>query len=264
MDPSVTGDLEGSTLTPICSTWVYTCNAGKAWQPAEQDPIELIQTKDYLNISKISDWDHLTDENWHEWKERMERVFINCDITGYISGDIKQPEDDLDPNVICNWDKNNTWAQQVIIQNVTSQMNHVGLKISAEAMYSALMVTHENKAHQMVNHIQCHYMRPNFETLIIFWNTLILTNHTEITSIDFPTPIFIFPIHVLRQSYLHPYLHHGIPTSNLIMGTPTIWMILIPNGAYPLMCLLGCYGRNIGYSWQDLITGTIETLLMEV
>ena len=58
--------------------------------------------------------------------------------------------------MIHNWDKNNTWAQQVIIQNITSlQMNHVGLKKSAEVMYSALIVTHKNKAHQMVNHIQC-------------------------------------------------------------------------------------------------------------
>jgi gag-polypeptide of LTR copia-type len=34
-------------------------------------------------------------------------------------------------------------------------MNHVGAKTSAEAMYSALLVTHENKAHQTVNHTQC-------------------------------------------------------------------------------------------------------------
>ena len=159
MDPTVTEDLERSTLTPICSTWVYTSNAGKARQQSEQEQeltIEYIQTKDYLNISKISDWDHLTDENWHEWKERMGRVFINCDITGYISGDIKWLGNNSDPNAICNWDKNDTWAQQVIIQNVTSsQMNHVGLKKLAEAMYSTLMVTHKNKAHQMVNHIQC-------------------------------------------------------------------------------------------------------------
>jgi hypothetical protein len=39
--------------------------------------IELIQTKEY------------SDENWHEWKDRMKRVFINCDITGYITGSVK-------------------------------------------------------------------------------------------------------------------------------------------------------------------------------
>jgi hypothetical protein len=47
------------------------------------------------------------------------------------------------------------WAQQVIIHNITSsQMNHIGSKSTAEAMYSALTITHENKAHQTVNHIQ--------------------------------------------------------------------------------------------------------------
>jgi hypothetical protein len=34
-------------------------------------------------------------------------------------------------------------------------MNHIRLKSTAKAMYSALTVTYENKAHQTVNHIQC-------------------------------------------------------------------------------------------------------------
>ena len=86
----------------------------------------------------------------------MKRVYINCDITGYISGTVKRPEDNIDPIGATNWDKNDTWAQQIIIHNATSsQMNHVGSKTSAEAMYSALTVTHENKVHQTVNHIQC-------------------------------------------------------------------------------------------------------------
>jgi hypothetical protein len=54
-----------------------------------------------------------------------------------------------------NWDKNNAWVQQVIIQNVTSlQMNHIGSKVTTESMYAALVDTHDNKAHQTVNHIQ--------------------------------------------------------------------------------------------------------------
>ena len=86
----------------------------------------------------------------------MKRVYINCDITGYISGTVKWLEDNIDPISATNWDKNDTWAQQIIIHNVTSsQMNHVGSKISAEAMYSALTVTHKNKVHQTVNHTQC-------------------------------------------------------------------------------------------------------------
>jgi hypothetical protein len=59
------------------------------------------------------------------------------------------------PRSTINWEKNDTWAQQVIIQNVTSsQMNHIGAKTTAEAMYSTLTLTHDNRAHQTVNHIQ--------------------------------------------------------------------------------------------------------------
>lgn len=118
--------------------------------------VDLIRTKEYSNVNKIANCNHLTDENWHEWKDRMKCVFTNCDITGYVMGAVSRLNESDDPVGACNWDKNDSWAQQVIIHNVTSsQMNHVGSRTSAEAMYSALMVTHENKAHQMVNYIQC-------------------------------------------------------------------------------------------------------------
>ena len=48
------------------------------------------------------------------------------------------------------------WDASCVIHNVASlQMNHVGSKSSSEEMFSALLVTHKNKAHQTVNHIQC-------------------------------------------------------------------------------------------------------------
>jgi hypothetical protein len=109
-----------------------------------------------MNVSKIAKHNHLTDNNWHEGKERIKRVFINCDITNYITGRVIRPDETVDPTNASNWDTNNSWIQQVIMHNLTSsQMNHIGSKTLAEAMYSALMFTHENKAHQMVNHIQC-------------------------------------------------------------------------------------------------------------
>ena len=118
--------------------------------------IKLIRTRNYTNVNKIAECDHLTDDNWHEWKERMRRVFYNCDINEYVTGEVKRPNEAIDPIGVHNWDKNDSWAQQIIIHNVTStQMNHVGLKLSAEEMFSALSVTHDNKVHQTVNHIQC-------------------------------------------------------------------------------------------------------------
>jgi hypothetical protein len=121
----------------------------------ELEYVALIQTKEYSNVSRIADHDHLTDENWHVWKECMKRVFTNCDINGYIIGAIKRPDQTTDPESTRNWDKNDSWAQQVIIHNVTeSQMNHVSSKNTAEVMYLALSVTHDDMAHQTVNYIQ--------------------------------------------------------------------------------------------------------------
>jgi hypothetical protein len=58
--------------------------------------VALIHTKEYSNVNKIAEHDHLTDENWHEWQERMKRVFINCDITGYTDRTVKRPDISID------------------------------------------------------------------------------------------------------------------------------------------------------------------------
>ena len=117
--------------------------------------IKLLKTKNYTNVSKVADRNHLNDDNWHEWRERIRRVFNNCEIVGYVNGTLKRPDEKKFPVEATNWDKNDSWAQQVIIQNVTSsQMNHVGSKNTAEGMYSALLDTHENTAYQTVTQIQ--------------------------------------------------------------------------------------------------------------
>jgi hypothetical protein len=86
----------------------------------------------------------------------MKRVFRNCGITGYVDRTTKKPSAVQDPYGAGTWDRNDSWAQQVIIQNVTSsQLTHVGSMESAEAMYSTLTVMHENKAHGTVHHVQC-------------------------------------------------------------------------------------------------------------
>jgi hypothetical protein len=58
----------------------------------------------------------------------MQRV-LNCKITRYVDGALKGLFLFDDPAGASNWDMNDAWAQQVIIQNVTSsQMNHIGLR----------------------------------------------------------------------------------------------------------------------------------------
>jgi hypothetical protein len=66
----------------------------------------------------------------------------------------KKPLTSIDPVGAANWEMNDCWAQQVIIQNVTSsQMNHVGSKPTAFRMFAALVDTHENKAYQTVTNL---------------------------------------------------------------------------------------------------------------
>ena len=81
---------EDASSTPIQVSRVYTSNTSQQWQQAAAQPaIKLIWTKEYSDVNKIAECDHLTDENWHKWKERMKRVFINSDITGYTTGSVK-------------------------------------------------------------------------------------------------------------------------------------------------------------------------------
>ena len=52
--------------------------------------IKALKTKDYSNVSRLAERDHLNDDNWHEWKDRMLRVLYNSDIAEYVSGFIKR------------------------------------------------------------------------------------------------------------------------------------------------------------------------------
>ena len=152
------------------------------------------------------------------------------------------------PEGTCNWDKNNTWAQQIIIHNVTSlQMNHVRLKSSAEEIFSVLIITHENKVHQTVNHFQCLL----YETKLHDVNNLLkhldtLKSYHHHINRFLNTKFHVSDTHFkVIISVSLPY--HGIPMLNLIMETPIIPMILIQNSAYPPTHLLVCYRRNIRY-----------------
>jgi hypothetical protein len=97
----------------------------------------------------------LTDNNWYDWKERMNRVFTNYDITGYVDGTILRVAPEQDGIGARNWVKNDSWAQQVIMDNVsTTQMNHICLKRTVHAMYEGLASTHEDMAFYTVNNIE--------------------------------------------------------------------------------------------------------------
>jgi len=122
---------------------------------ANNPTIALICTKEYTAINRLPEQSHLTDDNWYDWKERMNRVFTNCDITGYIDGTILQVAPDQDGIGARNWVKNNSWAQQVIMDNVsTTQMNHIHSKRTGHTMYEGLASTHEDMTFYTVNNVE--------------------------------------------------------------------------------------------------------------
>lgn len=57
-----------------------------------QPPIELIRFRDYAHVAKIPEREHLTNDNWYNWKERMARVFRTCAIMKYLSGVVVCPD----------------------------------------------------------------------------------------------------------------------------------------------------------------------------
>jgi hypothetical protein len=84
----------------------------------DESPSPSVKTKDYTTVSRLTECNHLTDENWHEWKDRMLWVLYSSDIAEYVSGFKKRPDPSIDHIGAQNWDKNHVWAQQVIINNI--------------------------------------------------------------------------------------------------------------------------------------------------
>ena len=90
------GDVKPSA--PIRSLRIDTSNTNHQHQLATlQTQIKLICTREYTNVSKIPEHDHLMDKNLHKWREQMKRVFISCDITNYITGRVIHPDITVDP-----------------------------------------------------------------------------------------------------------------------------------------------------------------------
>jgi hypothetical protein len=72
--------------------------------PDDDTPnVELIRFKDFASFAKVPEREHLTNNNWYNWKERMSRVSTSCAITGYIRGTIERPDKATNKEGSRNW-----------------------------------------------------------------------------------------------------------------------------------------------------------------
>ena len=58
-------------------------------------------------------------KNWPSWSQSMGLLFNLFNIQHYVSGEITCPDPDDDPEGICNWKFNDTYAQVLITSNIS-------------------------------------------------------------------------------------------------------------------------------------------------
>ena len=62
-------------VPPKCAKRFYCAkpklSTEELWEDDNLPSIHLICIKEYSNTNRTTDHNHLTDKNWHEWKERM-------------------------------------------------------------------------------------------------------------------------------------------------------------------------------------------------
>jgi hypothetical protein len=76
--------------------------------------------------------DVLNDTNWAVWKTRMHRMFKQCQVSGYIYGNIKRPDPAFNLVSMENWDLNDNYARMLIFENISiPQTIHVGQDLTA-------------------------------------------------------------------------------------------------------------------------------------
>jgi hypothetical protein len=84
--------------------------------------IRLFKMKNYSNVNKLAESTHLTDDNWHVWKDQMKIIFLSCNINNYVTGTIKHPDEQTGGEGAKNWDRNNNWAKLVIMHNMSGPL----------------------------------------------------------------------------------------------------------------------------------------------
>ena len=77
----------------------------------------------------------LDEDNWLNWCTDIKLAFRVCDLQRYVTGNLKCPDDKIDPVGASNWKYNNDYMKKAILYVITS----VGVKNSTQM--TAILLT---------------------------------------------------------------------------------------------------------------------------
>ena len=93
--------------------------------------------------------DPLNDSNWIVWRKRMMLILRLYGVEGYARGQVKYPDLTEDPIGADNWTFNDTYAQNIIADNITStEMLYIIPCANAHEMWTNLEAVYEPKSSQ--------------------------------------------------------------------------------------------------------------------
>jgi hypothetical protein len=115
------------------------------WHVPDTAPkIERIHATESLAVTKVDELLDSKARNWTGWSEYMDMLFILFDIQDYVQGKIPCPNETDDPVGASNWAYNDTYAQMLIITNIsTTEKVHTRGCPTAHSMWLNLQSMHD-------------------------------------------------------------------------------------------------------------------------
>ena len=109
--------------------------------------IEKIKPCDYAGEHRSVNL--LDEENWLSWRADIELTFRVCELKGYISGDLKCPDEANDPVGAANWRYNDDYTKKVICDHLSvGQKYHIDDCNTSQQMWTNLEAIHQSHGYQ--------------------------------------------------------------------------------------------------------------------
>ena len=114
--------------------------------------IEKIKPRDYAEEHRSVNL--LDEENWLSWRTDIELAFRVCELKGYISGDLKCPDEANDPVGAANWRYNDDYTKKVIRDRLSvGQKYHTDNCDTSQQMWTNLEAIHQSRGYQTQNQL---------------------------------------------------------------------------------------------------------------